>query len=1053
MPTYSAYFNAKSQGVGVPLINLYTGICMTIKIPELSWQEVFHQSPLPMILIAPNPDGFIVAAVNEAASRLFGAGVPMGKPIIDWYITYLREQDRYTLEACLVQAFSGTCEQGKKEMTCLCATRAFTGRLFKVDNRLIQYNNERAVLQTFYEADMLGDTVSMLARELDAYMFALDEANAVSITDASGIITYVNRAFCELTQYTEESLLGKTHRVVNSGRHNKAFFAHLWQTIKAGKIWRGQIINRTLHGEEYPMDTSIIPIIDEHGSPYKYMAIRVEKERRKQAETKLLLSEEKYRSLFNKSPIPMWIYDVETLQFMDVNEAALRNYGYSREEFLSMTIRDIRPQEDVPLLEKALAVVRQNKELFTRGVYRLRRKNGEVFSVMIESNIISLHGRKAEIILATDITGELDAQLQLQESNHRLRTAQEIAEIGYWSWHIQEGRMEWSTEVYEIFGIDKATHAPDVYTLQSLFHPQDRHLLKRFFSLNMPEDDYYEAEHRIITPAQQAKWIYQRVKVLRNQQGKPIKIDGILRDITRSKVAQEQIKRKNMLINATNTFVALLLKNSDWLSALNEAFGIIGDVIGVDRVYYFENSVNPENGELLCSQRIEWSRNNVAPQINNPELQLLPYSRFGDLGNHFGTGVAFQSKVKDITNSTLRNMLEEQHIRSLLIIPVFQKGVFHGFIGFDDCIHERTWQEDEVAFLTTISSHLETVLSKQRVEQELQKNQIQLESVIANMPGITYRCVDDAQRTLVFISKEVERLTGYRADEFTRDCTRRFIDVVHPDDLWLIAEAHQRARNHQSFQFSYRIVTGSGRTVWVREQGRGIYAPDGSLQFIDGVIVDISELKFKEQQINESNERFRMVLKASREALIDWDIANDVTIWGDGFRDLFGYNLEVYDNNLWSRNIHPDDKERVLQELAEVIIDPEGKVFSSEFRFIKANGEVAYVHHKGIFVRDAAGTAIRAVGSLIDLTEAHQRMRKIEQQNKVLKEVAWTQSHVVRAPLSNILGLIGMIKDREKLQLSDAELQEIYEALHQTAHKLDGVVRDIVKKAQESDDV
>lgn len=652
---------------------------MTIKIPEVSWQEIFHKNPLPSILITPDPSGFVIAAINDSAVELFGQSIAEGQAVADAYRTIMREHDWRILEACLVQSFSGKCAPAKQDVSCLCGSAQHTGKLFKTNNRLIQYEGGKAVIQTFYDANTLGNSSAVLARELDAYMLALDESNAVSITDANGIITYVNDAFCELSKYTREDLLGKTHRVVNSGQHNKAFFAHLWQTIKAGKIWRGEIINRTMDGVCYPLDTSIIPFLDEQGKPYKYMAIRVEMVKRMRAEADLLLSEEKYRNLFNKSPIPMWIYDVETLGFLDVNEAAVRNYGFTREEFLSMTIRDIRPEDDLPLLEKAIAVVRENTELFTKGIYRHKRKNGEVFSVIIESNIITLQGRKAEVILATDITSELDARLQLQESNHRLRTAQEIAEIGYWSWDTKAGTMAWSDEVFEIFEINPEEYASDVNTLQSLFHPNDRHLLKRFFSLDIPEGKYYEADHRIITPAGQTKWIYQRVRVLRNSEGVPSKIDGILRDVTRSKLSQEQIKRKNMLINATNTFVTMLIKNPNWKEALNEAFGIIGDVIGVDRVYYFENSLKPETGELLCSQRIEWSRNGVAPQINNPDLQFLPYSRFGFLGKDFGKGIAFQSKVKDISNHEFRAFLAEQHIKSILIIPVFQKGVFHGF--------------------------------------------------------------------------------------------------------------------------------------------------------------------------------------------------------------------------------------------------------------------------------------------------------------------------------------------------------------------------------------
>ena len=307
-------------------------------------------------------------------------------------------------------------------------------------------------------------------------------------------------------------------------------------------------------------------------------------------------------------------------------------------------------------------------------------------------------------------------------------------------------------------------------------------------------------------------------------------------------------------------------------------------------------------------------------------------------------------------------------------------------------------------------------------------------------------CTFDEQGRFVDISEASLTILGYMPAEL---CGRSYADFIDPADLSAAAEALRDGISGTSLQIQNRYVHKSGKTVPLRWSAQW----DGEDQLLyaiarSGQITDREEAM--RASLEESNQRYQYVSRATSDAIWDWDIVKGTLYWGENFETIFGYKMADVSPGLdsWTSHIHPNDAKRISKSVQAILMSTETN-WKEEYSYRRADGTFADVVDRGFVIRDDAGTAVRMVGAMHDISERKQALKEMKRitddlykHNRELHEFSYIVSHNLRSPVANIMGIANLLEtekdDQETVAYCTANLKT-------SITRMDEVIQDLSK--------
>lgn len=508
-------------------------------------------------------------------------------------------------------------------------------------------------------------------------------------------------------------------------------------------------------------------------------------------EQEMRSSEERYHLLFEYNPLPMWVCDMDTLTFLDVNAAAINHYGFTREEFLSMSLIDIRPPEDVPAF--LAAVAKAGPGVNRPGILRHLKKDGSVILVEITTHFLDLPGHRTELVLANDITDRKKAEDAVKASDLKFRTLFEQAPDGIFLVDLNGTFVDGNRAAEALIG----------YPLHELIG-------KNLFQLNvLSPADLKKAAASLARSAQGNAAGPDEYMLLRKDGGQqpveirsfPISLEdrklvlGIARDQTERKMTEQALRASEARLQLQFDRMPLgcitwdpELRVTSWNPSAQAIFG-----------YTAAEALGKKPMDLL-----------MLPELKELPQQILERLRSGE---------CIASTNLNVTKDGRRILCEWTNV------PLKSAS--------GECVGILTMVQD--------------VTERQRVEEQLRESENRLR-LIAETTDEVFWMADAEIQHMLYVSPAYERTWGHTMASLYEN-PRSFFSAIHPEDRRRVWADFEGQKSAQSFQHEFRVVRPDGSIRWVWDRVYPIKEPDGAVGRYVGVAQDITDRKLLEKQL------------------------------------------------------------------------------------------------------------------------------------------------------------------------------------------------------------
>ncbi len=413
--------------------------------------------------------------------------------------------------------------------------------------------------------------------------------------------------------------------------------------------------------------------------------------------------------------------------------------------------------------------------------------------------------------------------------------------------------------------------------LQDIIHPKSADNFQKIYKQIRAGENNVLVEAIFISKTGKSIYVEGMLNCCFNENGGSIGSKGILRDVTFKKnheqevstyqrQLQEKTQMEKLLFEISIDFINV--REDDFAKIVNKNLGKIGRFVAADRVYILKYSFI----DGVCNNIYEWCENGVGSRIDKLQgISLADISYW--VNNQMNSKVVSIPNVIEMSlDNRVREILESQGIKSIVALPIIFNENCYGFIGFDYVGKQQIYSELEQQILSAFGRIFLGALQRIKLEKELLDSETKCRALINNVPGAVFRCKNDGHWTMEYINEEIEKITGFSADDFINNKERSYASIIHDTDRILIYQKVQESIvKKKPYAIDYRVINKDGTAIWIHENAQGVFDSKGKLVYVIGIITDITTRIKMEKNLRQSEARKTALLESMQELVLVLD--------------------------------------------------------------------------------------------------------------------------------------------------------------------------------------